>query len=188
MSDFVIESGRREDTDRVSLLELPWLLTAAFVVGGLVLLRWIAPATLKGSMAIALAPTFRRLSWAALVGFGLICLAALFRIRAARQKVVDLSEPRREPKFLPKPIVATPSPFPLDEDREKINQGCASAPGDDRWAAVRPAERLVDGRTAPRAVETLGVGRGGRLPDPWMSSGNDSLWCGRRNRHQALPR
>jgi hypothetical protein len=45
---------RRKDTDLVSLLELPWPLTAAFAVAGFVLLRRIAPATLKGSMAIAL--------------------------------------------------------------------------------------------------------------------------------------
>jgi restriction system protein len=110
---------RRKDTDLVSLLELPWPLTAAFAVAGFALLRWIVPATLKGSMAIALAPTLRLLSWVVLIGFGLISLAAMLRARSAQQKAERLQEPRREPTLSSKTIAATPPGFELDEEWNK---------------------------------------------------------------------
>jgi restriction system protein len=114
---------RRKDTDLVSLLELPWPLTAAVAVAGFVLLRWIAPATLKGSMAIALTPTFRLLSWAVLIGFGLISFAAMLRARSAQQKVETLHEPRREPTLSSKTIAAMQPGFELDEDWDKSLKG-----------------------------------------------------------------
>lgn len=110
---------RRKDTDLVSLLELPWPLTAAFAVAGFVLLRWIVPATLKGSMAIALAPTFRLLSWVVLIGFGLISLATMLRARSARQKAEKSDELRREPTLSSRTIAAPPPGFDLDETWNK---------------------------------------------------------------------
>jgi restriction system protein len=136
---------RRKDTDLVSLPALPWPLTAAFAVAGFVLLRWIAPATLKGSMAIALAPTFRLLSWVVLIGFGLISLAAMLRARPARQKAEKSDEPRREPMPSSKTTAARPPGFELDEDWNKsLKDAGQLRAAVDESKSVAPTEWSMD--------------------------------------------